>query len=292
MPIEVRKNLDLDHLKLDPTSYVDPKLKDHQTDVLFSVPLANKEPAFVYILVEHKSYNDKRVTFQLLKYMLRIWESCPSEGQLPLILPLVLYHGPEAWNGSHDFGQLFDVPEGLGAYTVDFKVQLIDLGVEGDDKIKGSATYMADLCLMKHFFSERLPDQLKVILGHLKSLNARPELLECLEAIVRYLGVQKYVDDDNLREVIVEVFEGEETVVTMLTKAEAKGEARGKAEGLAEGEARGLVKSKTSDLLKVLNKRFGAGDHEARIEGASLEQLELWFDRALDADRLDDVFQT
>ncbi len=80
----------------------------------------------------------------------------------------------------------------------------------------------------------------------------------------------------------------------MLTKAEAKGEARGKAEGkaegLAEGTARGLVKSKTSDLLKVLNKRFGAGDHEARIEGASLEQLELWFDLALDAERLEDVF--
>ncbi len=54
-------------------------------------------------------------------------------------------------------------------------------------------------------FSERLPDQLKVVLSHFKSLNASPELLECLEAIVRYLGVQKYVDDDNLREVIVEV---------------------------------------------------------------------------------------
>ncbi len=51
MPIEVQKNLDLDHLKLDPTSYVDPKFKDHQTDVLFSVPLVNKELAFVYILV-------------------------------------------------------------------------------------------------------------------------------------------------------------------------------------------------------------------------------------------------
>jgi hypothetical protein len=56
--------------------------------------------------------------------------------------------------------------------------------------------------------------------------------------------------------------------------------------------AEGLAEGKTSDLLKVLNKRFGAGDHESRIEGASLEQLELWFDRALDADRLDDVFQT
>ena len=45
-------------------------------------------------------------------------------------------------------------------------------------------------------------------------------------------------------------------------------------------------------LLRFLTKRFGAVDAATRVkvETASLEQLEGWGDRVLDANSLDDVF--
>lgn len=41
-----------------------------------------------------------------------------------------------------------------------------------------------------------------------------------------------------------------------------------------------------------LSKRFGALSAEmaAQIASASLEQIETWFDKAIDASKLDDVF--
>jgi hypothetical protein len=46
-------------------------------------------------------------------------------------------------------------------------------------------------------------------------------------------------------------------------------------------------------LQKLLAKRFGTIplDITARIANASLDQIEHWFDKAIDADTLTDVFQ-
>ena len=57
-----------------------------------------------------------------------------------------------------------------------------------------------------------------------------------------------------------------------------------KAEGKAEGEALALQ--------KLLKKRFGGvpADVLAKISAASLEQIDAWLDRVLDARSLDDLF--
>jgi predicted transposase YdaD len=78
--------------------------------------------------------------------------------------------------------------------------------------------------------------------------------------------------------------EVEEVVVTTAEQLRAEGKTEGRAEGLAEGEARVLV--------RLLTRRFGAvpGAVRQRIDTASLEQLEIWCDRVLDATTLDEVF--
>lgn len=54
----------------------------------------------------------------------------------------------------------------------------------------------------------------------------------------------------------------------------------------------GLTKGKTKALIRLLARRFGPlPDWVAqRAEGASIEQLDTWFDRALDAATLAEVF--
>ena len=65
----------------------------------------------------------------------------------------------------------------------------------------------------------------------------------------------------------------------------AEGEIKGKQEGRQEGEALALQ--------KLLAKRFGVIPVEitAQIANASLEQIEQWFDTAIDAHLLTDVFK-
>jgi hypothetical protein len=62
------------------------------------VSLHDGQIAYVYFLFEHKSYPDRLVALQLLRYLARFWEQQVSAGQFPLppIMPLVVYHG-ERW---------------------------------------------------------------------------------------------------------------------------------------------------------------------------------------------------
>jgi flagellar biosynthesis/type III secretory pathway protein FliH len=72
----------------------------------------------------------------------------------------------------------------------------------------------------------------------------------------------------------------------------AEGELKGKQQGLQEGELNGLQKGEMLALQRLLAKRFGAIPMEtvALISQAPLEDIEKWFDRAIDAQQLSDVF--
>ena len=74
---------------------------------------------------------------------------------------------------------------------------------------------------------------------------------------------------------------------------EAEGKAKGKAEGKAEGVQEGLAMGEMLSLQKLLSKRFGPIPTEitAKISAATLQDIERWFDRAIDSSQLSDVFE-
>ena len=68
----------------------------------------------------------------------------------------------------------------------------------------------------------------------------------------------------------------------------AEGELKGKKQGLQQGKQQGEMLA----LQRLLAKRFGVIPMEivALISQAPLEDIERWFDRAIDAQHLSDVF--
>ncbi|MFO7632953.1 MAG: Rpn family recombination-promoting nuclease/putative transposase [Caldilinea sp.] len=56
-------------------SFVDAELREHLSDLLYRVQLYGNRDAYIYALIEHKSYPDPDVPFQCLRYMVRIWET-------------------------------------------------------------------------------------------------------------------------------------------------------------------------------------------------------------------------
>jgi hypothetical protein len=80
---------------------------------------------------------------------------------------------------------------------------------------------------------------------------------------------------------------GPEAVEVYMTTADmlrAEGEAKGLAEGVGKGAARTLVRQLTRKFTTVPD------ELRARIDTASLEQLDIWTERVLDATTLDEVF--
>ena len=95
--------MDLDSLELQKDTFVDEELRESYSDLLYSVPFADhqgqRSQGQVYLLLEHKSQSDPMTCFQLLRYIVRIWERRLRNGQsLCPVFPLVVYHGQEAWS--------------------------------------------------------------------------------------------------------------------------------------------------------------------------------------------------
>ncbi len=146
LPAPYGKRLAEAEVTVDPHPLIDPRAARGRTDLLlqFAWPEGgNERRAYVYVLYEHKSGPDQWVCLQLLRYMATLWyrlkadPDTHTEGRLPGILPIVLYHGEERWSGPPEFAQL--VGTGAGApYMPNFAPVFINLARLPDRRITGS----------------------------------------------------------------------------------------------------------------------------------------------------------
>jgi hypothetical protein len=82
LPESLARDLRWSTLTLQDRSFVDPDLRDTESDLLFSIRRkAGAPPAWLYVLVEHQSRPDRWIRFRLLKYCCRIWDR--SRAQFP-----------------------------------------------------------------------------------------------------------------------------------------------------------------------------------------------------------------
>ena len=73
LPKELTEIIDMDTLSREPASYLNEELKEQFADLVYKTCIKGKQ-AYITFLFEHKSYKDRMVIFQILKYMIAIWE--------------------------------------------------------------------------------------------------------------------------------------------------------------------------------------------------------------------------
>lgn len=110
LPGGYARALDGADVTLDDGSIVDPALHTHQTDLLLHVKPSNGSGFAVFILFEHKSYPDRWVALQMLRYVVAIWQRqrsrSPGRNRLEEIVPVVVYHGLSRWRQSLQIADL------------------------------------------------------------------------------------------------------------------------------------------------------------------------------------------
>jgi len=142
LPAKVLKIVNLDSLKICKDTFIENDLKNYYSDILYKVNIGD-ESGYIYFLFEHKSYLDKLIHLQLLEYMIKIWRLDLKQfkkKKLSIIVPLVLYHGPQEWKIKENFSSIFEGPvDTMSEYIPDFRYVLYDLSKYSDSEIKGSA---------------------------------------------------------------------------------------------------------------------------------------------------------
>jgi predicted transposase/invertase (TIGR01784 family) len=271
LPSEVVALLEPMSLALRRDSFVDENLGEHFSDLLYDVNLKTGDEAYVYVLFEHKSYVERLTAFQLLRYIVRIWEQALREGHsYPIpVIPIVVYHGRVDWHVGLNLGDLFRGPEALRAYWPSFTYELCDLSAYSDEEIKGEVRLRVGLLLLKYIFREDLRDRLPEILGLLQELPEEGSALLYLETVLRYVAqAADHVTRAGLHEAAQAALgkQGDETMKTLAEQWIEKGIQEGKQQGIEQGLQRGMQQG----LQQGMERGMREGVREGLLAGIKL----------------------
>jgi len=141
----------------------------------------------------------------------------PGGKTLPLIIPMVIYHGVRKWKGGESFGRLVHCPhEALKAYVPDFGFLLYDLSGYTDEEIRGEVLLRVSLLVLKYVFRKELSEKLGPILALLGDLAEKKNGIKYLEVLIRYLAEgMAALSKEDLLKAISEIPRGDEVMPTI-----------------------------------------------------------------------------
>jgi predicted transposase/invertase (TIGR01784 family) len=263
LPPQVAAQLDTTALEICKDSFVDPELAEHRSDLLYQVRFHDGGTGYVYVLFEHKSYPEPLIVLDLLRYQLRIWEQwrkAGNSGRLPIILPIVVYHGRTGWSVATALAALVEERPVLAPYVPNFHYIVTDLTRYRDEDIRGEVHLRVAMLLFKYIFRDELRERLPAILGLLDELAQKRSGLEYLETVLRYVarGTDK-LQPDELHQALTQVLTGKENIMPTIAE-----------QWIQQGVQQGLGAERQL-LLRQARHRFGADVAEASMP--LLEQI-------------------
>jgi predicted transposase/invertase (TIGR01784 family) len=195
------------------------------------------------------------VAFQLLKYMVRIWENYLKQDKkaksLPMIIPLVIYHGRPRWKIDASFMSLFEGTEIFKYYVPDFRFELYDISHLPDEELKGNVLLRILLITLKYIFNPELRHKLPEIFKLFAELEDKKKTTEYLEVLLRYLASRaEDIAEEELRESVGQTLEeGGNIMPTLAQKWMEQGIEKGMEQGMEKGMEKGMERTKW-DVVK------------------------------------------
>jgi predicted transposase/invertase (TIGR01784 family) len=299
LPQKIMGIIDIETLEPQKDSYIDEELKEGFSDLLFRANINNRE-GYLYLLFEHKSYPSRDVAFQLLKYTVRVWDTKIGEtGQLPIIIPLVVYHGKEGWNIKPTLGEMIlgydELPQDIRALVPNYQYLLFDLSRFTDEEIKGAVITRITVMIMRDIQRKGISAIWEIVLeavALLQELEDKETGLEYFEILMRYVfSARPDFTKDDLYELVKKIEttypEGSEKVMTLAQAFREEGMERGIEVGLEKGETKALART----VIKFLVRRFDfvPEDLKQGISKLDAPTLDVILDRVLDFENLDEV---
>lgn len=239
-PNELKMNFSLSTLKLDPNSYIDEKLKESFSDVVYNCLYKGAEEIKISLLFEHKSGIPDNPYFQLLRYILNINEldQKQKEEELKVVIPIIVYHGERKWK-KKKFKEYFKcIDELLSSFIPDFQYVLIDLTNYSDDDIKNKifkrvTTKIACLLFKNIYDEQKLRSHLKEFLKIGKLYFEEEKGLKFLESVIKYIYSTTDIPTEEMVNVVKQIsYEGGERAMTTAMRLMNEGKEKWMNEGI------------------------------------------------------------
>lgn len=143
--------LDLQTLELAPESFIDEKLRESLSDLVYTCRLRNEKKIRVCLLFEHKSNKPGRELYpQLNRYMVGIQQEDIRQKRknFTLTVPILFYNGKDKWKPVPASAFYGDVPKAFVSFIPAFHFLVVNLQEKSDAEILA----MQNTMLLRNIF--------------------------------------------------------------------------------------------------------------------------------------------
>ena len=265
--------LDLDRLTVEPKDFLSVVFKETRADIIYRVPILGREESLcIYVLLEHKSYNDFFSIFQADQYADQIsqkeYQKAEDENRLTNdfrfspVLVIIFHHGERPFTGPIEVAELYEDYGVLGEYIPRRRAILFDLSVlsEIPDDPEAPELY-AVLRIMQVIFSLDLSLRIREVLERLQPYSEIPKYRRLIRFLWYYFATYARKRPDQEVAAVTEFVKkviGEKEMTTYLEHfieiGETRGEARGEARGTVLAFLRARFKSVPKDIEEAVRR--------------------------------------
>ncbi|EGP1136058.1 Rpn family recombination-promoting nuclease/putative transposase [Salmonella enterica] len=275
LPQDIRARVRLDTLKLEPGSFVDQKLRELHSDVLYSVETAEGDAGYIYCLVEHQSTADRMMAWRMMRYSMAVMDSHLKKGKetLPVVVPLLFYQGTvRPYPYSTDWIDCFDSPA-LAREIYSRPWPLVDVSVMEDSDLQ-SHRRMALLELVQRDIRHRdAASLLRDVVQLIRLAGNTREQVEAVLCYIIYNGMTSESITPFLYELAGEIPEYKELIMGTIAQ-------QLKEEGIQLGLQQGIEQERLAAQQKLLETAYALLDNGVSLDvvikstGLSRETLE------------------
>jgi predicted transposase/invertase (TIGR01784 family) len=261
-PKDIINTLDLTSLVPTDTVALTPEMREIASDIAYTCNLRDGRSATL-VLLENKTHIPKFPHLQLHEYQGVMWTKSVKKKskKLPVIIPILLYHGKRPWPKKPFADYFGPVPECLKMFLPVLNYILIDLSKILDDEIlKLPANPVKNaLLLMKHCYdSSFLENNTDILFIHGHEYLKNDENRRILEAIFLYFGKVSQFSPTKLIKIVNQKIDPimrkafRSTYDMAMEDGMEKGIQKGMEEGMEKGMEKGMELKEREMILACL----------------------------------------
>ena len=296
------EELDFSTLERVSEASVSHDLREREDDMIWRLRWSERW-LYVYLLLEFQSSVDRFMAVRLLTYIGLLYQDLVAAGEiprgshLPPVLPIVLYNGEVDWWAATSLEALSepDLPAQLRHWQPQIRYLLLEEHRYDDTELAGLRNVAAALFRLEN---SRAAEDIERVLGTLVEWLGAPEQTRLRRAFVVWLNrvllparvpgadIPKVIELQEMQAMLAE------RVKTWTEQWKQQGIQQGIEQGMQEGIQQGVHQGEGKVLRLLLVRRYGPLPSwvDQRLEQASENDLEVWAERVLECEKLEEVF--
>lgn len=273
LPEKILNLLDFDSMHLEDGSFITSKtLKESFSDIVYSIRLENTD-LYVAFLFEHKSYSDKFTSLQVARYIIDLWEQVlRNKNYLPIVIPIVFYHGKQRWNFATDLRDnikdYHNLPEYFKERIPTLKHNLISMEKHNEKRMYDYHPVTRIILRSFKYINYDKQTLLKFFILSIDELSEdihNDDIQRMIDTMLLYYSaVNKNISEDDITKKVHELDGKGAKIVTILQQREEKGR--------EEGRLKGREETRIEMALNMLKDGLNI-ERVAKYSGLSIKQV-------------------